>query len=369
MGAGGGSRIHACWRAAVFKLVELEEIDLIAGLSGAVRHALRWKGLCSLHWLDWRWRGGSWLRATGIVAPPRCQKTLREGLMDRRVGGGRTLWRAVAPIALICAALAVTTVPAMAAKPARGGGGNRSSVSVGNDVSYPQCSRALPSGQAFGIVGLNDGLANTLNPCLGTELTWAVQSTGASSQPRASVYVNTADPGNSYNGQLIADWPDSGATPDGPCQPPTSGGSVGQNSTACAWEYGNQKAAQDVSWLQADGSKAKAFPWWLDVETANTWQSSTSLNDADLQGMVYALQQAGVTSLGAYSTTSQWDQITGGTTTTAAGSLYSLSDWIPGASSLSGAERNCTQTPFTGGAVTVTQWPSGQYDGDYACPG
>ena len=290
--------------------------------------------------------------------------------MDGRVGGGRTLWKAAAQIALICAALAVTTVPAMAAQPARGGGGNGSSVPVGNDVSYPQCGRTLPSGQAFGIVGVNDGLANAPNPCLQAELAWAARSTGASSQPRASVYVNTGDPGNSYNGQLIADWPDSGTTPYGPCQPTIGGGSVGQDSPACAWEYGDQRAAQDASWLTSEAgvpAGAGAYPWWLDVETGNTWQSSTNLNDADLQGMVHALQQAGATSLGAYSTTSQWDQITGGTTTAVSGSLYPLSDWIPGASSLGGAERNCAQHPFTGGKVTVTQWPGGQYDSDYAC--
>ena len=60
------------------------------------------------------------------------------------------------------------------------------------------------------------------------------------------------------------------------------------------------------------------------------------------------------------------DQITGGTADVV-GSLYPLSDWIPGASSLGGAERNCAQHPFTGGKVTITQWPRGQYDSDYAC--
>ena len=32
-----------------------------------------------------------------------------------------------------------------------------SSTPTGNDVSYPQCGKKLPSGQAFGIVGVNDG--------------------------------------------------------------------------------------------------------------------------------------------------------------------------------------------------------------------
>src|SRR4051795_6980992 len=47
--------------------------------------------------------------------------------------------------------------------------------SLGNDVSWPQCQNdtssqgPLPTGAVFGIVGLNDGLANTTNPCFGTE--------------------------------------------------------------------------------------------------------------------------------------------------------------------------------------------------------
>src|ERR1039457_2468788 len=43
----------------------------------------------------------------------------------------------------------------------------------GNDVSYPQCGVTLPSQQAFGIVGVNEGLANTTNPCLADEKAWA----------------------------------------------------------------------------------------------------------------------------------------------------------------------------------------------------
>jgi len=315
--------------------------------------------------------------------------------VDDAIGVGRILGKTAAQIALIGAVLAVTTAPAMAARTAQRGRGHPNSVPVGVDISYPQCGRTLPTGQAFGIIGVNDGFANASNPCLEAELDGAVHSsTGASSQPRASVYVNTTDPGNSYNGQLVRDWPVSGSTPFGACRTTIQGGHVvGQNSAACAWEYGYQKAAQDVSWLQRYASEppatraevwwldvtqeyaavsgvpteASGYHWWLDVETGDVWQSSTKLNDADLQGMVHALRQAGVASLGAYSTTYQWDQIAGGTTTTAAGSLYALSDWIPGATSLSGAERNCGQPPFTGGRVIVTQWSGGRYDGDYAC--
>ena len=291
----------------------------------------------------------------------------------------------------MAAALAILTAsPALAARPSHGGGGGGgSSSTTGNDVSYPQCGGSLPSGQAFGIVGVNDGLANILNPCLGpsssypsytqSELYWAVaDSSGKSSQPKASLYLNTADPGSG-----VSDWPTSsaGADPYGTC---AASGSplVGADSPACAWQYGYNKAAQDASWLASaasgiDGQEAtlsvpsspSAYPWWLDVETANSWQSGSSglaMNVADLQGMVAALTADGA-QVGIYSTSYQWGQVTGGLTPTAGPSLGGLPDWIPGARNLSGAISNCQLTSFTGGVVQLTQWFSKPYDSDYAC--
>jgi hypothetical protein len=313
--------------------------------------------------------------------------------------GKRTMGRRAARVAIqgvvVIALLVGGATPAFAAKPSKGGGGG-TSTPTGNDVSYPQCGGSLPSAPAFGIVGLTGGLANDLNPCFGpsssypsyksSELYWAVASSvGGTSQPNASLYVNTADPGNVYNGTVIGDWPSSGSTPYGACSTTTvtlSGGTytVGANSDACAWQYGYNKATQDAAWLSQEAAAiekqsppvavsggASSYPWWLDVETANTWQSDTTMNVDDLQGMIAGLKYAGATTVGAYSTSSQWDTITGGTTTSASGSLYGIPDWIPGARGLSGAEANCNQSSFTGGRVTVTQWFGHPYDGDYAC--
>jgi hypothetical protein len=96
------------------------------------------------------------------------------------------------------ASLVIVNVSAAAAYAAQ-----NSSTPAGNDVSYPQCGKTLPSGQAFGLVGVNDGLANTTNPCLATEIVWAQTSSGTTSQPKASLYANTANPGNLG----VADWP------------------------------------------------------------------------------------------------------------------------------------------------------------------
>ncbi len=266
---------------------------------------------------------------------------------------------------------------------------------TGNDVSSFNCGGTFPPSPAFGIVALNGGLANNLNPCLGpdpsyaqSELYWAVaSSTGGTPQPKASLYVNTADPGNVVGGTVIPDWPSSGSTPYGTCTTTTastSSGSatVGQNSNACAWQYGNEKATQDASWLTAAANainamgppvtvanQAGGYPWWLDVETANTWQSGTAgqaMNVAVLQGMVAALQAAGASAIGVYSTTTQWDAITGAPSA-ALGSIGALDNWVPGASTAAGAETNCALSPFTSGTIALAQWTSGSVDGDVAC--
>jgi hypothetical protein len=316
-------------------------------------------------------------------------------LMSRPAGGLLAL--AALLVAGVC-----TAGPASGAQAANGTGHRlkpAATSSTGNDVSYPQCGKTLPANHAFGIVGVNGGLANDLNPCLGpsaaypsyqqSELYWAVAtSNGTTKQPKASLYLNTGDPGNIYNGKPIADWPTSGTTPYGTCATTTvttSSGTytVGRNSPACAWQYGHDRAAQDVSWLAGAASAIAAqsppvsvsgapsgYPWWLDVETANSWQSGPSgqaMNVADLQGMIAALTAAGATKVGAYSTSLQWSQVTGGTSTSAAGSLFGIPDWIPGARGLPGATANCRLASFTSGAVTVTQWTARSADYDHAC--
>ncbi|NNM97917.1 MAG: hypothetical protein HKL89_09990, partial [Candidatus Dormibacteraeota bacterium] len=122
---------------------------------------------------------------------------------------------------------------------------------------------------------------------------------------------------------------------------------------------------------------ASAYPWWLDVETANSW-SNTTMNIAAIQGMLAGLDTAGAggstSPIGIYSTRSQWDQIVG--TRTTYGATYGatggptfpvMADWIPGARNLSGAQSNCALSSFTGGAVAITQWFGHPFDGDYAC--
>jgi hypothetical protein len=130
----------------------------------------------------------------------------------------------------------------------------------GNDVSWPQCGQTLPKGQTFAIVGVNNGLANTTNPCLATELSWAGTSKGGTAQPLVAVYVNTANPGtagawwpssNTYGGTTVAN-------PYGQC----TSGSVG---AACSYMYGYAKAYDDANIRGV--SNPASYTWWLDVES------------------------------------------------------------------------------------------------------
>jgi hypothetical protein len=134
----------------------------------------------------------------------------------------RNTLRLLAVTALGSVAVALTSGTASAATSAGG-----------YDISYPQCGSSLPAGQSWGVVGVNGGLATTANSCLATQLSWAAQSTGAvAAQPKAQLYLNTANPGQVRN--QVTTWPKSGTTPYGSC---TDG-----NTTACSWQYGWERA-------------------------------------------------------------------------------------------------------------------------------
>jgi len=233
------------------------------------------------------------------------------------------------------------------------------STPTGNDVSYPQCGKALPSRQAFGIVGVNEGLANTTNPCLADEIAWAENSSGTTRQPKTSFFVNTANPGN----LRVPDWPvNNDDLVTGLAVHDPYGRCAGGNNAACAWQYGWNTAALDARTRGVPDPGG--YRWWLDVETTNSWESSTRNNRADLEGMVAYFHHIGA-AVGIYSIASQWDQIAG--TVRSASSLYRLADWIPGARTLSKARANCHSAPLTGGGtVTVTQWTAST-NSDFSC--
>ena len=263
---------------------------------------------------------------------------------------------------LVLGVTAPLNVPALAA---------RAPSKLGNDISWPQCDRRLPSGQAFGIVGVTGGLANTTNPCLSDQLLWANNSTGAANQPKAQLYVNTANPG----GLNTSSWPQNNIDPLGNQAPNPYGTCDGADTLACAWQYGWNRAVEDVydrfkpAAQAANLSDEPAFyRWWLDVEIVNTWKEGPDgfpSNVADLEGMVAYFNSVGA-QVGIYSTAYQWGQIVGSAVAPAS-NLNGLKSWLAGARSEADAKKRCALPPLTaGGQVVLTQFVR-TYDYDYSC--
>jgi hypothetical protein len=233
---------------------------------------------------------------------------------------------------------------------------------LGYDISYPQCNAAFPGGGAFGIAGVNGGRPFGPNPCLGTgdgasELSWA----GAS----AALYANTADPGPA----LSTHWPNGQSSPK-ECN---TAANPGSDTPECHYDYGWNAAAdsyQDavnaylsLGWAPSGAARTPvANQWWLDVETANSWTSTPSLNVQALRGEVDYLSSVGAAGVGFYSSAGDWQTITGSTTAFSADPA-----WLAGASSLSDAQTRCRAAGFTGGASALVQFVSGGFDDDYRC--
>jgi Bacterial Ig-like domain (group 2) len=221
----------------------------------------------------------------------------------------------------------------------------------GFDISWPQCGGSYPVNPAFGIVGVNKGIVFSPTPCLASEVTWA----GGTS---AALYANTGNPGPA----LSTHWP-TGQTSPQVCSAATP------DTAECAYDYGYNAAADSyadaVAAFAALGLPASpaGSPWWLDVETSNSWRSDVTLNAAALSGAVdYLGSVARVASLGFYSTSYQWGVITGGTS-----AFSAYPSWVAGAADAAGASANCAGPGFTGGGVTLAQYPSGGFDADLRC--
>jgi hypothetical protein len=271
----------------------------------------------------------------------------------------------VSLFAVAIAAAVATANPAWASYP---------SGSVGHDVSYPQCTSSGASTTtvgglqgAFGLVGVTGGRPWGSNSCAAAEVGWAANLPNA-----PGLYMNTANPAptSSYY------WPASGTSDPALCQNAAS-----TTDPGCAYDYGWHAAADALTNEAKNITNAAGFAWWLDVETANSWNGDGTSNAADLQGSIDYLRSHGVPSVGLYATSSQWTSITGGYSTTTAASYanawapeftaqYPMTTspvWVAGLGSASSASTNCT-TSFTGGPTWLAQYNDGSgYDADLAC--
>jgi hypothetical protein len=192
--------------------------------------------------------------------------------------------------------------------------GQYTSGSTGIDVSYPNCSATLPV-TALRIVGVSDGLGYSTNPCIATE---------AAGAANLSLYVNTG--WNSASSRINATSPKACAAGDNNC---------------LAYNYGYNAGLYALA--AANQAGVHAPTWWLDVETANTWNTNVVQDQNSLQGEHDALLANAATTVGVYSTTAQWKTITG--------------SWINGWpswgattwTSAKQAQTYCTGHQFTGG--------------------
>ena len=215
---------------------------------------------------------------------------------------------------------------------------------LGYDVSFPQCPGAPgPQSASFSIIGVNDGLAFTANPCLVDQ--WKAAS------GRRSVYVN------------------AGYNPD----------DAGQVTAGCAALAAKRPGADEVRQAYAIGcseavysatliaqAKIKVPLIWIDVEAMNSWDDvNLDLNRASLQGEVDQLG-AGGQAVGVYAVLDDWPTIVGEW-----GPTDVVADWVALAPDEGQtAEGVCKGTGFSGGPVWLVQrpdtWASGE-DLDQAC--
>jgi len=203
---------------------------------------------------------------------------------------------------------------------------------VGVDISWPNCIAKVSTSSKFGVVGVTDGLGYSTNPCLTRE---------ASHFTNLSLYVNTG--WNSSSPHVNSTSPRVCVTGDNNC---------------LAYNYGYNAGLYAYSAASSAGIHSTS--WWLDIETSNTWSTNALQNQNSLKGEYDALIAKGATTVGAYSTTAQWDTITGSW-------LNSWPSW--GATTwktASQAKTYCIGHQFTGGATWLIQF-KGQLDQDYAC--
>jgi len=268
--------------------------------------------------------------------------------------------------------LAVTTV--LVVPPARAGSGAAPAGSVGHDVSYPQCAGSGSTGTtagslsgAFGIVGVTNGLPFSASPCWAAEYAWA-----AGRSYRAGLYANTANPAPRSSHY----WPVSDAR-----DPALCANSASTTDPGCAYDYGWHAAASALATAQVTVPTAATLPWWLDVESANSWNGNGTANAADLQGAVDLLRSKGVARVGLYSTAYQWRAITGGYAASSAATyraawrsaftpryrLETLPLWIATTGDLAAAKAACSTT-FTGAPAQLVQYVDGSgIDANYVC--
>lgn len=235
----------------------------------------------------------------------------------------RKLLFAASSLALALAVIVPSSVSALGIYP---------SGKTGVDVSWPNCNISKPK-TAFGIVGVNGGLNFSENPCLAKQAGWF---------SNLSLYVNTGYPG-AYRGLDYQSSPKN-------CE--------ASNLNCLAYNYGYNAALYSLDY--AKRLNISSNTWWLDVETENSWLDDVEQNKQAIQGQYDALKNAGIATVGVYSTTYQWGVITGGWKN--GWPSWGASTWRTAKQ----AKTFCTGHEFNGGKTYLIQF-LGKIDQNYAC--
>ncbi len=207
--------------------------------------------------------------------------------------------------------------------------------STGVDVSFPNCGVQIPAGAMFGIVGVTGGTDYSVtNQCLAAQ---------AAHFPKTlSLYANSG--WNDHSTKLDPSSPKTCPPGDADC---------------LAYNYGYNAGLAAYDAATAAGVSSRV--WWLDVESANSWNDDVIQNRNSLLGEHDALTARGATIVGVYSTTSGWQTITGGW-------QNGWPNWI-GADDAASAQdtQACSGHQFTGGPTQVVQDNLHRLDRDVAC--
>ena len=205
--------------------------------------------------------------------------------------------------------------------------------SSGFDISYPQCGSPQPRG-SFAIIGVTHGRAFSRNDCFAAEYQQAVAAVTAAG---VSFYMN-------LNAAIGTTASNGASGPAGTCR---------RSDKGCqAYNYGYNAAQDAYSYASSSG---QAGVWWLDIETANSWNAQDALNRTTIQGAADFLTGSG-RRVGIYSTQAMWTSITGGWSN-------GWPIWYAGTASCEYARARA----FTGGEVWLVQAGSATDNGDIAC--
>lgn len=221
------------------------------------------------------------------------------------------------------------------------------------DVSWPQCPESQgghglpmpPARTRFMVIGLTHGLPFTINPCLGSQVTWALRN-----RVPAHVYLVAAAPSSEQLAQLGANgpWP----------------------ADSRSGQLHNYGYAQAVDALRTVGAASLGRTMvWIDVEPhgKQPWLTGTrareTANRQVLEGLFWAFAEAQLP-YGLYSYRRGWAEITG------SWQLPAVPVWATaGQDTRAAAIAMCRRKTFSGGPALVAQWYDDVRDSDVTCPG